>query len=143
MFLCGNFALEPLQTGEIMSSNKITQFSYFYWNTNEKKAGEKTTLFHYEICHDCDIAWCLWKNASWDIIRSSSGKNQSLKANDPSRLNAVKRENKVSWEFFFFGKWENNTWNSRNKRAAKISCNKITVCALSCVVVRSAFMNKD
>ena len=40
---------------------KITQFSYFYWNTNEKKAGEKTTLFHDEICHDCDIAWCFWK----------------------------------------------------------------------------------
>ena len=31
----------------------------------------------------------------------NTGKNQSLKANDPSRLNAVKRENKVSWEFFF------------------------------------------
>lgn len=41
------------------------------------------------------------RGASWDIIRSSSDKNQSLKANDPSRLNAVKRENKVSWEFFF------------------------------------------
>ena len=72
MFLCGNFALKPLQTGEIMSNNKITQFSYFYWNTKEKKADEKTTLFHDETCHDCDIAWCFWKNASWDTIRSSS-----------------------------------------------------------------------
>ena len=45
MFLCGNFALKPLQTGEIMSNNKITQFSYFYWNTNEKKADEKQPYF--------------------------------------------------------------------------------------------------
>ena len=29
-----------------MSNNKIMQFSYFYWNTNEKKGDEKTTLFH-------------------------------------------------------------------------------------------------
>ena len=35
MFLCGNFALKPLHIGEIMSNNKIMQFSYFYWNTNE------------------------------------------------------------------------------------------------------------
>ena len=40
----------------IMSNNKILQFSYFYWDTNEKKADEKTTLFHDGICHDCDIA---------------------------------------------------------------------------------------
>ena len=40
----------------IMSNNKIMQFSYFYWDTNEKKADEKTTLFHDGICHDCDIA---------------------------------------------------------------------------------------
>ena len=39
-----------------MSNNKIMQFSYFYWNTNEKKTDEKTTLFHDEIFHDCDIA---------------------------------------------------------------------------------------
>ena len=56
MFLCGNFALKPLQIGEIMSNNKIMQFSYFYWNTNEKKADEKTTLFHDGICHHWDIA---------------------------------------------------------------------------------------
>ena len=43
-----------------------------HWNTNEKKSDEKTTLFHDGICHDCGIAWCFWKNASWDIIRSSS-----------------------------------------------------------------------
>ena len=29
-----------------MSNYKIMQFSYFYWNTNEKKADEKTTLLH-------------------------------------------------------------------------------------------------
>ena len=51
-----------MQTGEIMSNNKITQFSYLYWNTNEEKADEKTTLFHNENCHDCDIR-CLGKNA--------------------------------------------------------------------------------
>ena len=56
MFLCGNFALKPLQIGEVMSNNKIMQFSYFYWNTNEKKGDEKTTLFHVGICHDCDNA---------------------------------------------------------------------------------------
>ena len=72
MFLCGNFALKPLQSGKIRSNNKITQFSYFYWNTNEKKADKKTILFHDETCHDCDIVWCFWKNASWDTIWSSS-----------------------------------------------------------------------
>ena len=56
MFLCGNFALKPLQIGEIMSNDKIMQFSYFYWNANEKKADEKTTLFHDGICHHWDIA---------------------------------------------------------------------------------------
>ena len=55
MFLCGNFALKPLQIGEIMSNNEIMQFSYFYWKSNEKKADEKTTLFHDGICNDCDI----------------------------------------------------------------------------------------
>ena len=56
MFLRGNLALEPLQIEEIKSNDKIMQFSYFYWNTNEKKADEKTTLFHDGICLDCDIA---------------------------------------------------------------------------------------
>ena len=67
MFLSGNFALKPLQIGEIMSNNEIT------WESSEKKADEKTTLFQDGICYDCDIAWCFWKNASWDTIRSSSG----------------------------------------------------------------------
>ena len=31
------------------------QFSLFYWNTNEKKADEKMTVFHDVICHVCDI----------------------------------------------------------------------------------------
>ena len=56
MFLCGYFAPKPLQIGEILSNNKIMQFSFFYWNTNAKKCGEKTALFHHVICHDCDIA---------------------------------------------------------------------------------------
>ena len=55
-----------------MSNNKIMNYFYFYWNTNEKKGDEKTTLFHDRICHDCDIARCFWKNASWDTIQSSS-----------------------------------------------------------------------
>ena len=67
--------LKPLQIGEIMSiNNEILQFSYFYWKSNEKKADEKTTLFQDGICHYYDIAWCFWKNVSWDTtIRSSSG----------------------------------------------------------------------
>ena len=32
------------------------QFCYFYWNTNEKKAHEKMTLFHNGKYHDCDIS---------------------------------------------------------------------------------------
>ena len=56
MSLFGNFALMPLQIGEIMSNNEIMEFSYFYWKTNEKKGDEKTTLFHNGICQDCDIA---------------------------------------------------------------------------------------
>ena len=51
MFLCGNFALKPLQIGEIISNDKIMQVSHFYCNTNEKKADEKTTLIHDGICH--------------------------------------------------------------------------------------------
>ena len=54
MLLCENFAVKPLQTGEIMSNNKITQLSYFY--TNEKKADEKAPLFPDETYRDCDIA---------------------------------------------------------------------------------------
>ena len=61
-----------LQIGEIMSNNKIMQFCYFYWNTNAKKADEKMTLIHNGKCHDCDIAWCFWKNAWWDTIWSLS-----------------------------------------------------------------------
>ena len=56
MFLCGNFALKPLQIGEIMSNNEIMYFFYFYWKSSEKKADEKTTLFQDGICYDCDIA---------------------------------------------------------------------------------------
>jgi len=52
MFLCGNFALKALQIGEIMSNNEIMQFSFFYWKSNEKKADEKTTLFH-------DLRFCV------------------------------------------------------------------------------------
>ena len=44
MFLCGNFALKPLQIGEIMSNNEIMQFSYIYWKSSEKKADEKINL---------------------------------------------------------------------------------------------------
>ena len=44
-----------------MSSSKIRQISYFYSNTKEKKADEKTTLFDDGICYDCDIALCFWK----------------------------------------------------------------------------------
>ena len=39
--------LKPLQIGGIMSNNKIMQFSYFYWKSNEKKAEEKTTLLKF------------------------------------------------------------------------------------------------
>ena len=63
---------EHLRREDIMSNNKILQFSYFYWDTNEKKADEETTLFHDGICHDCDIAWCFRKNVSWDTIIPSS-----------------------------------------------------------------------
>ena len=61
MFLCGNFALKPLQIGEIMSNYKIMQFSYVYWNKNEKKGDEKTTLFTIE-------------SAMTAILRDASGK---------------------------------------------------------------------
>ena len=56
MLLSGNFALKPLQIGEIMSNNEITYFFYFYWKSSEKKADEKKTLFQDRICYDCDIA---------------------------------------------------------------------------------------
>ena len=59
MFLYGNFASKspkPLQVGEIMSNDKIMPIFYFYWNTNTKKADEKTTLFHDGIWYYCDNA---------------------------------------------------------------------------------------
>ena len=56
MFLYGNFAVKPLQIGEIMTNNEIIQFSYFTGRRIEKKADEKTTLFHDGICNNCDIA---------------------------------------------------------------------------------------
>ena len=61
MFLCGKFALKPLQIGEIMSNNEIMQFSSFYWKSNEKKADEKRTLFQME-------------SATTAILRDASGK---------------------------------------------------------------------
>jgi len=61
MFLCGNFALKPLQIGEIMSNNKIMQFSYFYLNANEKKQTRKRPYFTME----CAIT---------GILRDASGK---------------------------------------------------------------------
>ena len=61
MFLCGNFALEPLQTGDIMSNNKVTQFSYFYWHTNKKKPARKRPYF-------------TMKSAMTAILRDASGK---------------------------------------------------------------------
>ena len=60
MFLCGNFALKPLQIGEIMSNNEIMYFSYFYWKSSEKKAEEKTM-----------------ESAITAILRDASGKNAS------------------------------------------------------------------
>ena len=49
MFLFRNFALKPLQIGEIVSNNKIMQFSYFYWDTNEKKPTRKRSYFTMEF----------------------------------------------------------------------------------------------
>ena len=40
----GNFALKPLEIGEIMSNNEIMEFSYFYWKTNEKKRRRENDL---------------------------------------------------------------------------------------------------
>ena len=67
-YLCGNFALKSLQFGEIMSNNKIMQFSYFYWNKNEKKGDEKKTFFRYcvmllEKCimeYYSLVVWLVW-----------------------------------------------------------------------------------
>ena len=69
-----NFALKPLQIGEIMSNNKIMQFPY---------------LFHDGICHVCDIGWCFWKNASWDTIQSLSATSWSFRP--PSAPTATPR----------------------------------------------------
>ena len=45
----------------IMSNNKILQFSYFYWDTNEKKADKKRPYFTME-------------SAMTAILRDASGK---------------------------------------------------------------------
>ena len=50
------------------------QFSYLSREQKVKQAGEKTALFHAGIRHNCEVAWCAEKIASWDTIRTSSGK---------------------------------------------------------------------
>ena len=72
IFGTGGTVLKPLQIGEIMSNNEITQFSYFYWKSNEKKADEKMTLFPDGICHLLRYYVMLLENASQDTIQSSS-----------------------------------------------------------------------
>ena len=57
---------------EIMSNNKIMQFSYLLREQKIKQTGEKTALFHAGIRHNCEGAWCAEKIASWDTIHSSS-----------------------------------------------------------------------
>ena len=62
-----------------MSNNKIMQFCYFYWNTNEKKAHEKMTLFHNGKCHDCDKASVkMHDGILFDILSALAG-NQGKK----------------------------------------------------------------
>ena len=41
---------------EIMSNNKIMQFSYLSREQKVKQAGEKTALFHAGIRHNCEVA---------------------------------------------------------------------------------------
>ena len=41
---------------EIMSNNKIMQFSYLSREQKVKQAGEKTVLFHAVIRHNCEVA---------------------------------------------------------------------------------------
>ena len=63
MFLCGNFALKPLQTGEIMimSNNKITHFFTFTGTQMGKMPTRKRPYF-------------TMKYAMTAILRDASGK---------------------------------------------------------------------
>ena len=72
MFLCGNFALKLLQTGKIMSNNKITQFFLLLLEHKwEKSRQENNLLSRWNLPW---LRYCvmLLKNASWDTIWSSS-----------------------------------------------------------------------
>ena len=48
MFLSGNFALKPLQIGEIMSNNEIMYFFTFTGNRVRKKPTRKRPYFKME-----------------------------------------------------------------------------------------------
>ena len=51
-FLCGCYFIEQLDIREIMSNNKIMQFSYLLREQKIKRAGKKTALFHAGIRHN-------------------------------------------------------------------------------------------
>ena len=61
MFLAGNFALKPLQIGEIMSNNKIMHFSYSSLRENDLTMESAMTAIlrdssgkmHHGILVDC------------------------------------------------------------------------------------------
>ena len=61
MFLSGNFALKPLQIGEIMSNNEIMYFFTFTGNRVRKKPTRKRPYFKTE-------------SAMTAILRDASGK---------------------------------------------------------------------
>ena len=67
-----NSLLSHCKSEKSCQITKWCNFLTFTGNRIRKKTDEKTTLFHGGICNDCDVAWCFWKNASWDTIRSSS-----------------------------------------------------------------------
>ena len=52
-FLYGCYVIEQLDIREIMSNNKIMQFSHLLREQKVKQAGEKTALFQAGIRHNC------------------------------------------------------------------------------------------
>ena len=100
-YLCGNFALKPLQIGEIMSNNKIMQFSYFYWNKNEKKGDEKKTLFRYcvMLLEKCIMEY--YSLVVWFALKTEISKYSIFSQEKPFGETFSKITIKVSKVFFF------------------------------------------
>ena len=129
-YLWGNFALKPLQIGEIMSNNKIMQFSYFYWNKNEKKGDEKKTLFRYcvMLLEKCIMEY--YSLVVWFALKTEISKYFIFSQEKPFGETFSKITIKVSKVFFFRekkGGWRKQVHLWQVSKASQLKCHLIKI----------------